>query len=217
MGFRGSATVLVVLRGVLCCCTLHASVFGGEWCAALTCATSSAESRLVRFYDTRSHSTMWRIQPAFARTQSLPLPSCLLSHVFHPALSFTGLQLLSRGDPDLILEQCVEFWDGQTLCPLTPADKKKMREIYRHWSFEDLHCIAFSYAPVPHKYYPLVFSDEAPVMLVEQRDVFPIGPLPLTASEQKMPIRNNTGTGTPPSSSAMGSRPMVRHIDFAYQ
>lgn len=33
------------------------------------------------------------------------------------------LQLMSQGTADVILDSCVEYWDGHDLFPLTPADR----------------------------------------------------------------------------------------------
>lgn len=34
-----------------------------------------------------------------------------------------GLQLLAQGTADIILDSCIEFWDGHDLCPLSPTDR----------------------------------------------------------------------------------------------
>lgn len=34
-----------------------------------------------------------------------------------------GLQLLTQGTADIILDSCIEFWDGHDLCPLSPSDR----------------------------------------------------------------------------------------------
>jgi hypothetical protein len=33
------------------------------------------------------------------------------------------LQLMSQGTADIILDSCVDYWDGHDLCPLSPADR----------------------------------------------------------------------------------------------
>jgi len=34
-----------------------------------------------------------------------------------------SLQLLAQGTADIVLDSCVEFWNGRDLCPLSPADR----------------------------------------------------------------------------------------------
>lgn len=34
-----------------------------------------------------------------------------------------GLQLLTQGTADIILDSCIEFWDGHDLCPLSATDR----------------------------------------------------------------------------------------------
>ena len=36
------------------------------------------------------------------------------------------LQLLSQGTADLILDSCVEYWDGKDLKPLSAQERKKV-------------------------------------------------------------------------------------------
>lgn len=37
------------------------------------------------------------------------------------------LQLMSQGTAEVILDSCVEYWDGHDLYPLTPADRYCLR------------------------------------------------------------------------------------------
>jgi hypothetical protein len=37
--------------------------------------------------------------------------------------SHGDLQLMSQGTADIILDSCVDYWDGHDLCPLSPADR----------------------------------------------------------------------------------------------
>lgn len=34
-----------------------------------------------------------------------------------------SLQLLTQGTADVILDSCIEFWDGQDISPLSVADR----------------------------------------------------------------------------------------------
>ena len=37
-----------------------------------------------------------------------------------------GLQLMSQGDPSLMLTYCREYWDGDSIAPLTASDRKEV-------------------------------------------------------------------------------------------
>ncbi|XP_011308488.1 uncharacterized protein KIAA0195 isoform X3 [Fopius arisanus] len=58
-----------------------------------------------------------------------------------------GLQLLTQGTADIILDSCIEFWDGHDLCPLSPTDRKKVLDFYQRTSLTS-YCTAFAYRPL---------------------------------------------------------------------
>ncbi|XP_058796297.1 transmembrane protein 94 isoform X3 [Phymastichus coffea] len=58
-----------------------------------------------------------------------------------------GLQLLSQGTADIILDSCIEFWDGHDLCPISETDKKKVQDFYNRTSLTS-YCTAFAYRPL---------------------------------------------------------------------
>ena len=60
-----------------------------------------------------------------------------------------GLQLMSHGDPSLMLSYCREYWDGDSITPLTPEDRKEVLDVHQRWELEDFDVIAFGYTPVP--------------------------------------------------------------------
>ncbi|XP_025836465.1 transmembrane protein 94 isoform X2 [Agrilus planipennis] len=62
-------------------------------------------------------------------------------------LSSGSTQLLSQGTADVILDSCVDYWDGQDLCTLTQADRKKIQDFYQRTSLT-AYCTAFAYRPV---------------------------------------------------------------------
>lgn len=57
------------------------------------------------------------------------------------------LQLMSQGTADVILDSCVEYWDGVDLRPLTPTDRKKILDFYQRTSLT-ANCTAFAYRPL---------------------------------------------------------------------
>ncbi|XP_067006534.2 endoplasmic reticulum magnesium-transporting P-type ATPase [Anabrus simplex] len=58
-----------------------------------------------------------------------------------------GLQLMTQGTADIILDSCVEYWDGHDLCPLSAADRKKVQDFYQRTSLT-AYCTAFAYRPL---------------------------------------------------------------------
>lgn len=59
-------------------------------------------------------------------------------------LNTGSMQLLSQGTADIILDSCVDYWDGRDLCPLTTADRKKIQDFYQRSSLT-AYCSAFAY------------------------------------------------------------------------
>ncbi|XP_015590634.1 transmembrane protein 94 isoform X3 [Cephus cinctus] len=58
-----------------------------------------------------------------------------------------GLQLLTQGTADIILDSCIEFWDGHDLCPFSASDRKKVQDFYQRTSLTS-YCTAFAYRPL---------------------------------------------------------------------
>ncbi|XP_050295588.1 transmembrane protein 94 isoform X2 [Anthonomus grandis grandis] len=58
-----------------------------------------------------------------------------------------NMQLLSEGTADIILDCCVDYWDGIDLCPLTHSDRKKIQDFYQRSSLT-AYCTAFAYRPL---------------------------------------------------------------------
>ena len=48
-----------------------------------------------------------------------------------------NLQMLSQGDPALILHYCNEYWDGCSIVPFISADRKEILSVYDRWRLED--------------------------------------------------------------------------------
>ncbi|KAJ8928345.1 hypothetical protein NQ314_019075 [Rhamnusium bicolor] len=62
-------------------------------------------------------------------------------------LSTGNMQLLSEGTADIILDSCVDYWDGRDLIPLTHSDRKKIQDFYQRSSLT-AYCTAFAYRPL---------------------------------------------------------------------
>lgn len=62
-------------------------------------------------------------------------------------LSSGAHQLLSQGTADIILDSCVDYWDGRDLCLLTSSDRKRVQDFYQRTSLT-AYCTAFAYRPL---------------------------------------------------------------------
>lgn len=59
-------------------------------------------------------------------------------------LSSGNMQLLSEGTADIILDSCIDYWNGYDIMPLTNSDKKKIQDFYQRSSLT-AYCTAFAY------------------------------------------------------------------------
>ncbi|XP_065164487.1 transmembrane protein 94 isoform X2 [Atheta coriaria] len=103
-------------------------------------------------------STFRHLQPEMVRRDNKYARSLSMStklkfpfpHMFAVVvkeLSSGSIQLLSQGTADIILDSCVDYWDGYDLCPLTPGDRKKIQDFYQRCSLT-AYCTAFAYRPL---------------------------------------------------------------------
>ena len=69
-----------------------------------------------------------------------------------------GLQMMSHGDPALLLSYCKEHWDGTNISPLSPSDRKEIMSIYERWDLEDFDVVAFAYTPVHNNLTPVILQ-----------------------------------------------------------
>ncbi|KAK7869540.1 hypothetical protein R5R35_002309 [Gryllus longicercus] len=102
-------------------------------------------------------STFRHVQPEmvrrdikFARSLSIAKLKFPFPHMVAVVVreqSHGGLQLMAQGTADIILDSCVEFWDGHDLCPLSQSDRKKVQDFYQRTSLT-AYCTAFAYRPL---------------------------------------------------------------------
>lgn len=59
-------------------------------------------------------------------------------------LSSGNMQLLSEGTADIILDSCIDYWNGYDIISLTQSDKKKIQDFYQRSSLT-AYCTAFAY------------------------------------------------------------------------
>ncbi|XP_041978193.1 transmembrane protein 94 isoform X1 [Aricia agestis] len=91
-----------------------------------------------------------RRETRFARSLHLstrvkvPLPHMLAVLVRDRAHQ---LQMLSQGTADIILDSCVDYWNGKDLTPISPSDRKKIIDFYQRNSLT-AYCTAFAYKPL---------------------------------------------------------------------
>ena len=72
------------------------------------------------------------------------LPAMLATHV-----NAIGLQLLTRGDPSLVLPHCSRIWQGSGFGVMTPEARDRLVGVWRQWDHRCLTVLAYAYAPVP--------------------------------------------------------------------
>ncbi|XP_061377104.1 transmembrane protein 94 isoform X2 [Danaus plexippus] len=82
----------------------------------------------------------------------VPLPHMLAVIVKDHA---NQLQMLSQGTADIILDSCVDFWNGRDLTTITPSDRKKIIDFYQRNSLT-AYCTAFAYKPLTRGVAPCV-------------------------------------------------------------
>ncbi|XP_018571682.1 transmembrane protein 94 isoform X2 [Anoplophora glabripennis] len=103
-------------------------------------------------------STFRHLQPEMVRRDNKYARSLQLStklkfpfpHMFAVVvkeLSSGNIQLLSEGTADIILDSCVDYWDGHDLMPLMISDRKKIQDFYQRSSLT-AYCTAFAYRPL---------------------------------------------------------------------
>ncbi|XP_021935663.1 transmembrane protein 94 isoform X3 [Zootermopsis nevadensis] len=102
-------------------------------------------------------STFRHVQPEvvrrdikFARSLSMAKLKFPFPHMVAVVMreqSHGDLQLMSQGTADIILDFCVDYWDGHDLCPMSPADRKKVQDFYQRTSLT-AYCTAFAYRPL---------------------------------------------------------------------
>jgi hypothetical protein len=72
-----------------------------------------------------------------------------------------ALQMMSEGDPALLLHYCAEYWDGASISPLSDTDRKEILAVYERWVLEDFDVTAFAYTPIPTYLQPAVLQAHA--------------------------------------------------------
>ncbi|XP_053607404.1 transmembrane protein 94 isoform X2 [Plodia interpunctella] len=63
------------------------------------------------------------------------------------------LQMLSQGTADIVLDSCVDYWNGRDLTQISPADRKKIIDFYQRNSLT-AYCTAFAYKPLTRSITP---------------------------------------------------------------
>jgi hypothetical protein len=70
-----------------------------------------------------------------------------------------SLQLLSKGNVELILENCTAYWDGESIQQLTPELKDKISKTSTEWTGGgDKNCVGFSYKPIDRIFNDSLYS-----------------------------------------------------------
>ena len=91
--------------------------------------------------------TRGRLVPSMENTTRLKLPFPNMICNIHQDSSTDSYQMFSQGTADIILDSCIEFWDGKQLVPLDEPLKKKVMDFYHRTSLTS-YCSAYSYGPM---------------------------------------------------------------------
>ncbi|KAJ3129352.1 hypothetical protein HK100_008688 [Physocladia obscura] len=97
-------------------------------------------------------------------------------------------QLFSDGNVELIVESCVDYWDGHGLELMSDAIEKKIFEFYQNAVCNDMQVIAYSYRPIPstNAAKTLTSNSESYVERTASIGIFPpTTPLPPSAQQQQ--------------------------------
>ena len=105
-----------------------------------------------------------------------------------------GLQMMSQGDPSLILNYSKEYWDGINITPLTIADRTEVLKVYDRWDLEDYDVVGFSYTPVPFHLHNTIMDayGENPVRLDSKSNSEAAGVIPEKCDETYMSPQENS-------------------------
>ncbi len=69
----------------------------------------------------------------------------------------SGMQIQSFGHPNLLIDYCSDYWDGNDIQPITQPMRSRIRQTFRQWSKRrDLYVLALAYKPIDNRYYPLI-------------------------------------------------------------
>ncbi|CAK1546990.1 unnamed protein product [Leptosia nina] len=61
--------------------------------------------------------------------------------------------MLTQGTADIVLDSCVDYWNGKDLTPISPSDRKKIIDFYQRNSLT-AYCTAFAYKPITRNISP---------------------------------------------------------------
>ncbi|CAG9331837.1 unnamed protein product [Blepharisma stoltei] len=75
----------------------------------------------------------------------LLLPCHLLTNIVEKEGSY---QVLSQGNPRVILQNCTDYWDGNHIVLLDESDRQRINTLLLQWTADDYDTIAYSYKPL---------------------------------------------------------------------
>uniref|UniRef100_A0A8D8XWJ3 Transmembrane protein 94 n=1 Tax=Cacopsylla melanoneura TaxID=428564 RepID=A0A8D8XWJ3_9HEMI len=94
---------------------------------------------------------------SFARSLQLPSQTKLkfpfphmVAVIVRETKSASGTQLFSQGTADILLDSCIDYWNGEEVVSLTLSDRKKIQDFYQRTSLL-AYCTAFAYRPLMHQ------------------------------------------------------------------
>jgi len=88
-----------------------------------------------------------KLVSSLENTTRLKLPFPNMTCNIHQDVATGSYQVFSQGTADIVLDACVEYWDGKQLLPLDESSRKKIMDFYHRTSLTS-YCSAFSYTPL---------------------------------------------------------------------
>ncbi|KAL0487154.1 10 TM domain-containing transmembrane protein [Acrasis kona] len=72
-----------------------------------------------------------------------------------------GLQIQSFGHPELLIQYCSEYWDGNEIKDFCMESRSIILETFKQWGERrDLYCLALAYKPIDQKYTDVIIKDK---------------------------------------------------------
>jgi hypothetical protein len=100
----------------------------------------------------KRHGELWaawhqQTNVYLSTTESYKSQPSLTASIYE-ALDSSTFQLLSEGEPGIILACCADYWDGQCLMPMNEEMTRRLMDFQQTAMMNDLACIAFAYRPM---------------------------------------------------------------------
>ncbi|KAF2069378.1 hypothetical protein CYY_009303 [Polysphondylium violaceum] len=122
--------------------------------------------RLKEIHTLTQHHSCKQHHPSDPTVEPTPYMISLVSK----DINSETLQLLTKGSTELVMENCQQYWDGETLKNFGERERELVRQLYHKWvSNESLKAIAFAYKPIEPQFKKLFSNGSVNSPLVDIR------------------------------------------------